>query len=71
MGRKEAGAKNNRLSHGAALGGVEPMEPEPKNPGRGVGENPSSLRIRAFVRADAAPSSERVRREMKYPYFRV
>lgn len=38
MGRKEAGAKNNRLSHGAALGGVKPTEPELKNPGRGGGE---------------------------------
>ena len=49
-GRREAGAKNNRVSHAAALGGVVPTEPESKTMGRGGGEKsifPSASHVHA------------------------
>ena len=66
VGREEAGAKNNQVSHAAALGGVEPREPEPKTVARGGGRNPFSLRLRTLVQAGSSSSEQKEKRVYIY-----
>ncbi|CAM9798441.1 unnamed protein product [Bubo scandiacus] len=53
MERKEARAKNNRMSHAMALGGVVPTGLETKAMGRRGGRNPFSLWLRTFMHPDS------------------